>query len=102
MLEHLGFTVQTAKNGVETLRILEAASDFDLILLDYSMPIMDGEACFHTMRKAYPHLRVVLSSGHGEQEMISRFPDEGPSGYIQKPYRLEQLRNVLEQALHDV
>lgn len=99
MLEHLGFEVKTAKDGMDTLRILQVESDFHLVLLDFTMPVMNGEACFNAIRETYKDLRVVLSSGHSEQEMTARFQDHPPEGYIQKPYRLEQLRTILEQSL---
>ncbi len=100
MLDHLGFEVITATSGEEALRILQEQNVYDLVLLDFTMPGMDGEACFRAIRKLHPTQKVVLSSGHSEQEMTTRFSKCNLSGYIQKPYRLEQLRVVLQQALY--
>ena len=69
------------------------------MILDLSMPYMDGERCFQELRQLKHDARVILSSGYNEQEMLSRFAGKGLAGYIQKPYRMERLRKVLQSVL---
>jgi two-component system, cell cycle sensor histidine kinase and response regulator CckA len=70
------------------------------VLLDFSMPKMAGEDCFFAIKAIDKDARVVMSSGHFKQDIIDRFKGKGLLGYIQKPYRLDELRAVLKEALH--
>ena len=99
MLSSMGYTVRTAKDAAEAQSVLRDSPSIALTLLDFSMPGMDGEQCFKELRKINPSLKGILSSGHAEQELMPRFEESGLSGYIQKPYRIEQLQTILEQAL---
>ncbi len=99
MLEFLGYKVECVSNGREALRILEEQDDFALVLLDFSMPNMGGEECFFAIDALDKEVKVVMSSGHFGQDIIGRFRDRTPDGYIQKPYRLDELRTVVSEAL---
>jgi two-component system cell cycle sensor histidine kinase/response regulator CckA len=100
MLERLGFRVAVAGNGRVALRVLEArAGEVTAVLLDMMMPEMSGEETFRELRRRYPSLPVVLSSGYNEQDATSRFVGRGLAGFIQKPYRVEELRETLRAVL---
>lgn len=99
MISSLGFEVEVAEGGVETLDILRRQNDIDIVVLDFSMPGMDGESCFYAIREIDKNIPVVLSSGHCEQELTGRFQNSGLSGYLQKPYCTEQLADILLGAL---
>ncbi len=71
------------------------------MLLDLTMPHLDGEACFRELRRVRADVRVVLSSGYNEQELINRFAGKGLAGFIQKPYRPAQLADKLREVLGD-
>jgi CheY-like chemotaxis protein len=71
------------------------------VLLDLTMPHLDGEACFRELRRVRADVRVVLSSGYNEQELINRFAGKGLAGFIQKPYRPAQLADKLREVLGD-
>ncbi len=98
LLNRVGFSVMTAVDGEEALKLLsEHPQDIDLVLLDLSMPRMDGIETFAKIRKVSPHLPIILSSGYNEQEATQAFTGKGLSGFIQKPYDLESLlKKVLE------
>jgi DNA-binding NtrC family response regulator len=100
MLEFLGFEVETAESGAAALKIFKLRKDICLVLLDLSMPKMSGEDCFGEIKAIDKDARVVMSSGHCKQDVIERFKGKGLIGYIQKPYRLDELRAVLQEALH--
>ncbi|HOT44032.1 MAG TPA: PAS domain S-box protein [Spirochaetota bacterium] len=100
MLERLGFTVVTASNGKEALDLYrERPGVFGCIILDLTMPHMDGDEAFREFRKIRNDVRVIMSSGYNEQEITRRFSDQGPSGFIQKPYQMESLAATLKEVL---
>jgi len=63
------------------------------------MPRMDGEETFRELRRLRADARVVLSSGYNQQDVTQRFAGKRLAGFIQKPYRLEDLRRTLRAAL---
>lgn len=96
MLEALGYAVTVAANGLEALELFKARPDIDLVLMDLTMPHMDGAECFRELRKIRPDIRIIMSSGYNEQEVTQMFVGKGLAGFIQKPYRLSALREVLK------
>ncbi|MCP4676962.1 MAG: PAS domain-containing protein [Deltaproteobacteria bacterium] len=96
MLEKLGLVVVTAQDGREALEIFKEDPDkFDYIILDLTMPHMNGEETFREMRRIQKEVIVLLSSGYNEQELFSRFAAKGFAGFIQKPYRTAKLKEKL-------
>ncbi|GFO64581.1 hypothetical protein GMPD_25000 [Geomonas paludis] len=95
MLGELGFDVVTAADGREGMEIFRRRNDIDLVLLDLTMPQMDGEQCLAELRRMDPRVRVVMSSGFSEHEVSRKFLGKGISGFVQKPYKLSALREVL-------
>lgn len=97
MLERLGFSVITAGDGREAVEIYRTrGKDLALVLLDLTMPRMNGEEAFRELRRIDPNVRVILSSGYSEQEISARFAGKGLAGFIQKPYQVDSLRDVLK------
>jgi CheY-like chemotaxis protein len=99
MLKELGFAVITATDGREALETFKLNPDIVFVLLDLTMPHMDGEQCFRELRQANPAVKVIMSSGYNEQEVTQRFVGKGLAGFIQKPYRLSTLRNAIEKVI---
>ncbi|MFC1601848.1 PAS domain S-box protein [Candidatus Sumerlaeota bacterium] len=109
MLERIGFNVLTASDGVQALELfdqnLQAGPDQDegdkivAVLLDLTMPNMDGEETFRELRRLQQDVRVILSSGYNEQEVTDRFAGKGLAGFIQKPYKSEALFRRVREAL---
>ena len=99
MLERLGFTVLLATNGRHAIEVFTAhRNQVTCILMDLTMPEMDGEEAFREIRRIDPHVPVLLSSGYNEQEAVQRFVGKGLAGFLQKPYQLA----MLEKKLRDV
>jgi two-component system, cell cycle sensor histidine kinase and response regulator CckA len=67
------------------------------IILDLTMPGMDGEETFRELRKLRKDIPVILSSGYSEQEVITRFSGKGLAGFLQKPYKLDILIELLQK-----
>jgi PAS domain S-box-containing protein len=100
MLSALGFEVVTASDGAEGVIAFASAPDrFVLVLLDLTMPRLDGAAVLSKLREIRPEVRVVMMSGYNESELVSRLSTHGPSAFLQKPFRFNTLRDKLQAAL---
>lgn len=100
MLEKMGFTVLTARNGHDGLQVFEKEGDnIRLVLLDMTMPQLDGEETFRELRKLRSDVQTILSSGYNEQTATSRFAGKGLAAFIQKPYTFEQLQATVRKVL---
>ncbi|HEY3380207.1 MAG TPA: PAS domain S-box protein [Vicinamibacterales bacterium] len=99
-VERCGYRVLTATNGVEALAMVrEHPGDIGCVLLDLTMPKMDGEATLCELRHIEPDLPVVMASGYQGQEIKERLVDQALAGFIQKPYRLADLKATLDSVL---
>ena len=99
-LENAGFTVLTAANGQEAVvAFREHAKTVRAVLLDLTMPHMDGAATMIQLRQIQPDVRVVLSSGYTEEDATRRFSDRDLVGFLQKPYALSDLIAAVRAAL---
>ena len=100
-LEETGFEVLLAGSGHEALDIfVERASEIDAVLLDMSMPRMSGEQTLVKLRRMRPHVKVLLTSGHSEQEVSQTFEGETVPAFIQKPFRASELIDRLQQVVN--
>jgi len=102
MMEKLGFTVLSAIDGVEGVKIFRKhADEIAFVLLDLTMPRMDGVETFTEMRRVNPDVRIILSSGYSKEDSVERFAEIPFSGFIKKPYRFEDLmgkvRTIMEE-----
>ncbi len=98
MLELLGLKVMVAENGRQAVAVYgERKDEIDLVLLDLSMPHMDGVQAFRELRRLDRDVRVVMSSGYNEQEVTRQVVGKGLAGFIQKPYQIDTLRDVLAE-----
>jgi len=95
MLRELGFEVVTAPDGERALQVYGSGDDISVVVLDLTMPHMDGEQCFRELRLMNPQVKVIMSSGFSEHEVTQKFAGKGLAGFVQKPYKLSSLRNAL-------
>jgi CheY-like chemotaxis protein len=97
MLKELGFSVITANDGREGVEQFKQNPDISFVILDLTMPHMDGEQCFRELRQIKPDVKVIMSSGYNEQEVTQKFVGKGLAGFIQKPYKLSALREAIQK-----
>jgi PAS domain S-box-containing protein len=97
MLKELGFSTVTANDGREALEIFKNRPDIRFVILDLTMPHMDGEQCFRELRRMNPDVKVIMSSGYNEQEVTQKFVGKGLAGFIQKPCRLSVLKDAIRE-----
>ncbi len=101
ILEGYGYDVLTAENGRQGLEIFRQRSkEIDLVLLDKTMPDLDGEETFRAMKAIQPDLLAILTSGYQETEVTTHFLSNELAGFVQKPYLPETLAFKIKQALH--
>ena len=73
----------------EALDVFRRQGDsIDLVLLDLTMPVMNGEDAFRELRLLDPKVKVILTSGFSKSESASRFVGRGLAGFIQKPFKI--------------
>jgi PAS domain S-box-containing protein len=96
MLEELGYHVLEARDGIEALEQFEKyASEISVVVLDLTMPRMDGHETLKELRKHRPNIRVILCSGYHEQEALRETQLGDPVGFLHKPFKLSDLRSAL-------
>lgn len=103
MLTDEGYRVILARDGFEALKIYQQIGiQIALVILDFFLPVMDGDAVFDELRALNPEVAVVLSSGFAEQSKLGAMLAQGLKGFIPKPYTgeklLEQVRSTIDAA----
>ncbi|MBL0211723.1 MAG: PAS domain S-box protein [Holophagaceae bacterium] len=99
-LKLFGFQVLTAADGIEALEIFNAeAGRLKVVLMDLTMPRLDGATTFLAMQESHPEIPVILSSGYDEHDFSEAFQFKGLAAFLQKPYQLKELRKVLYHVL---
>jgi CheY-like chemotaxis protein len=99
LVASLGFAVLPAEHGMEAVKKVGERPEVRIVLLDLTMPGMDGEETLHALHRAAPKLPVVLMSGYSERELNDRFEGMGVAGYLQKPFTRDQLSQRLRKVL---
>jgi len=100
LLQRMGLEVLTAEDGrraVDLYRVRQA--EIDVVLLDLTMPRMNGEEAYGELRKINPAVPVILASGYGRSDVVARFKGKDLVGCLQKPYTPEKLRSLLSGLL---
>ncbi len=102
LLEKVGFEVLTAENGREAVDLFRLRPDVCLVILDLTMPVMDGAAALDQIRQVREDVPVLIFSGYSEQDAATRFAGKRLAGFIQKPFEantlVATLREILEGA----
>ncbi len=102
MLTRLGFDVLTAPDGREAVRIYQERHDeICLVLMDLTMPHMNGDEAFRQLKLINPDVRVILTSGYTEHEINSRFAGKGLAGFLEKPFTKGDLLRLIRETLPD-
>jgi len=100
MLERLGFSVLTARNGQEAVDVFKnSPDDVDLVLLDMIMPGLEAGDTYDKLKAINPAIKVILSSGYSLDQKASAIIDRGCNGFIQKPFNMKILQEKIEEIL---
>jgi YesN/AraC family two-component response regulator len=93
--QHLCHTAGTAEGA---LTLLEA-QEYDVVVTDISMPGMSGEDLLGFIKKYQPRTRVIFISGSADRENAERLLVKGAVGYLSKPFHLEEIEEMVTQAI---
>jgi two-component system cell cycle sensor histidine kinase/response regulator CckA len=100
ILGSYGFDVILANDGRDGVaRFRERHAEITVVLMDLTMPAMDGVDAFREIRALDDRVPVLLMSGYNEQDAVTRFAGKGLAGFVQKPFTVEMLRERLLSVL---
>jgi len=100
MLESMGFRVLAATDGQAAVEVFrEHMDEIRCVVLDLTMPRMDGEEAYREISRLHPGVPVILTSGYTEQQVTRRSTREGLAGFIQKPYKMNDFASLLHRVL---
>lgn len=100
ILQRLGHTVVTATSGEEALdRFGRHRESIGCVVLDLTMPGMDGQTTFKRLRALSPELPIIIASGLAMDQVIGQFKDMPPTSVIQKPYQIADLSTNIQRIL---
>ncbi len=104
-LKRLGYQVEVAKDGAEGIGIYEEAikgkRPFDAVIMDLTIPGgMGGKEGIRRLKRIDPDARVIVSSGYSEDPVMSEFREYGFVGVVQKPYKIEDLGEILNEVIN--
>lgn len=99
MKKYEGCSLVTAFNGKEALEKLECENDFDLILLDVNMPVMNGIQFLEAVRREgkHTHIPIIVISTEGKEDDTLKGLGLGARGYIVKPFKSLMLHDLIEK-----
>ncbi|MGH7806973.1 MAG: ATP-binding protein, partial [Thermodesulfobacteriota bacterium] len=100
ILNHLGYRVEFAKDGNEVIEIYQRARDggnpFDLVIMDLTVPGgMGGREAIERLQKIDPGIKAIVSSGYSNDPIMSDYKKYGFRGVISKPYKIEDLSQII-------
>ena len=93
ILEELGFEVQEAENGLAALELIRSEPQFDIALVDWEMPEMDGLGLLHALRDdgSFDQLRLIIVTTKSEMSNVVEALEAGADEYLMKPFTKEML-----------
>jgi PAS domain S-box-containing protein len=100
VLSSHGYEVLAAANGEEAANLVEQNSrEVQLVLTDLTMPVMDGVSLARTLKLKKPQIRIIASSGFGEEKKLAELRALDVNTFLPKPYSAEQLLMVVHNEL---
>lgn len=101
LLEKLGVEVTTATNGREGVdEFAKEGGRFDLVLMDYLMPEMNGVEAAEAMRRVREDVKILMMSGFDEQSSVKKYENVGMAGFLQKPFHWGRFKHVVSGLLN--
>jgi CheY-like chemotaxis protein len=92
LLSEAGYQVVTAQSGFEALDLFRRQPHgFQLVLLDLTMPFMDGEETFHRLREIRANIPVILCTGFIRRDRLDRLMNAGIAGFLRKPLAPDEI-----------
>ena len=99
LLKRAGHAVETAHGGAQALVRLAAAAAFDVVIIDYRMPEMDGMEFLRQMRRAGHTPEVILVSAYVTEKVRESAARMGVRRILEKPVDIDKLRGAIREAI---
>jgi PAS domain S-box-containing protein len=100
LIESYGYTVYIAHDGQEALEVfMNHRSEIAVVFTDMGLPKMSGTEEFTKLKEIDPHVKVIFSSGFLSQDDKSELFKKGAKGFIQKPYKPDEVLSVIREVL---
>jgi PAS domain S-box-containing protein len=97
-----GYRVLKAADGAEALAVYAGHKDeIAVVLTDMMMPVMDGHAFIHALRRMNPEVRIIAASGLNADGTVTRVTASGVKHFLTKPYTAATLLKTLHEILHE-
>ena len=100
ILDKEGCEVATSPTGLRAMELLEE-EEYDLVLTDLRMPMVDGMEILERTRHLYPDSEVIMITGYAKKDSATEAIKAGAYNYIVKPYKLDEVRKVVREALEN-
>ncbi len=97
LLQDEGYIVDTADNGKSALQNLN--NEYNVLITDIKMPLMDGVELFHKAKELYPRISVILFAAYGTIDSAAKALKDGAFYYLEKPVNFDLLNHTINQAL---
>ena len=99
-LNYRGYEVVTVSNGKSALQEIEKGeSRFQIVISDLTMPLIGGMELLDAIKSKDPSIKVILITGYGSQKLIEEAQEKGAFGFINKPFELYEMMNLVENGL---
>lgn len=100
LLQPFGFDVTAVASPVKALeQFTREKDDFQLVLLDYYMPQLDGAKTFEWLKKLNPNIKVIIVSGAEELRLRQILGQHPIDGYIRKPFRIQEALHIIRHVM---
>lgn len=96
MLESGGYAADVAYDGKQALDKLKS-DNFDLLIADINMPVMDGVELLKRTKEILPDLPVIFVTGFGKDKIIIEAMKQGLADFLQKPFRMDDVINTVKR-----
>ena len=101
-LKFMGYQVLTARDGEEALEVYRThQGKIDLVILDLVMPKMEGGEVFDRLKQISPDVKILISSGYSIDGEASKLLERGAHGFIQKPFDMKQVSQLIRTILNN-
>ena len=98
IMEKLGCKVLTAEDGMEGIAVFRAShEEIDLVLLDMTMPKINGLEALTELRAINKKVPVIICSGYGYANLSEKFKGSPPEGFLHKPYSIKEIKKLIGQ-----
>jgi CheY-like chemotaxis protein len=106
VLKFLKYDVVFARDGLAAIDLYKkektSGAPFDIVILDLSVPTgMGGKETIEHLRKFDPAIKAIISSGYSNDPVVENFSQYGFSGRLTKPYKISDLKNLLEELMRN-